>query len=127
MVKCNRCGTIYPQEMKSCPHCGAEEPVYDQQGAIRYGQVPSQLPPYNGMAIAGFVLSCVSMVLCCFPVTALVGLILSIAGMQQITRTGMRGRGLAIAGLILNGLSLAAWVLLMILAFCGVYIEGLYY
>ena len=43
-----------------------------------YMSPPIVPPPYNGMAVGGFVLSCVSLVLCCFPVTALVGLVLSI-------------------------------------------------
>jgi Domain of unknown function (DUF4190) len=47
----------------------------------------------SGMAIAGFVLS----FLC-----GLLGLIFSILGLLECNRTGMKGRGLAIAGIIIS-------------------------
>ena len=79
------------------------------------------------MSIAGFVLSCVSMVLCCFPITAIIGLILSIVSLPQMTKTGERGKGLAIAGLILNGLVILFWIVMLILSLCGVYVDSLLY
>lgn len=66
---------------------------YAQPG---YGYYPQQR--WNGMAIAGFV--------CSFFV-AIVGLILSIIGFNQIKKTGEKGRGLAIAGIIIGGISVA--------------------
>ncbi len=81
-----------------------------------YGQPPVVPPPYNGMAIAGFVLSCVSMVFCCFPITSIVGIVLSIISMPQINQRGQRGKGLAIAGLILNALVIVFWLLMLILS-----------
>lgn len=90
------------------------QPYVQQPTQPYYVQPPVMLPPYNGMAIAGFVLSCVSMVLCCCPVTAIVGIVLSIISLPQISACEERGKGLAIAGLILNGLCLLLWLLLLI-------------
>lgn len=87
-----------------------------------YMPPPIVPPPYNGMAVGGFVLSCVSLVLCCFPVTALVGLVLSIISLPQIDRRGERGKGLAVAGIILNALVLLFWLLMFFLAMA----DGLY-
>lgn len=146
MVQCSRCGTIYEESAAYCPHCGAnapvvysqppqgygqppvppqQPPVYAPPPANPYGQVPTNpyyapppivQPPYNGMAIGGFVLACVSLVLCCLPVTAIVGLVLSIISMPQIDQRGERGKGLAIAGIVLNALVLLAWVLMFIVS-----------
>ena len=82
------------------------QPYVQQPTQPYYAQPPVVLPPYNGMAIAGFVLSCVSMVFCCLPITAIIGIVLSIIGLSQINTRGGRGKGLAIAGLILNALCL---------------------
>lgn len=102
-----------------------QPPVYAPPPANPYGQVPTNpyyapppivQPPYNGMAIGGFVLACVSLVLCCLPITAIVGLVLSIISMPQIDQRGERGKGLAIAGIVLNALVLLAWVLMFIVS-----------
>jgi hypothetical protein len=58
--------------------------------------------PTNGLAIASLVTA-----LTCIP---LVGLVLGIFGLLQIRRRGDRGRGLAIAGVIVSG----AWTLLIV-------------
>ena len=137
MARCNRCGAIYQDGAPYCPNCGAQEPIYEQQAyqppqQTGYSQPPVYnpppvQPPYNGMSIEGFVLSCVSMVLCCFPITAIIGLILSVVSLPQMTKTGDRGKGLAIAGLILNGLVILFWIVMLILSLCGVYADSLLY
>ena len=44
-----------------------------------------------------------------------------------MTKTGDRGKGLAIAGLILNGLVILFWIVMLILSLCGVYADSLLY
>jgi len=48
---------------------------------------------YNGLAIAGFI---------CSFLVSLLGLILSIVGLNQIKKQGGKGKGLAIAGITFN-------------------------
>ncbi len=105
-----------------------QPPVYAPPPANPYGQVPTNpyyapppivQPPYNGMAIGGFVLACVSLVLCCLPITAIVGLVLSIISMPQIDRRGERGKGLAVAGIVLNALVVLGWLLMFIISLMG--------
>ncbi len=58
-------------------------------------------PRYNPAAITGFVLSCVSIFLYAIGL-GVAGLIVSIVGLNQATRRGERGKGLAIAGLAIG-------------------------
>lgn len=52
---------------------------------------------YDGMCIAGFVMSLI---------IPLFGLIFSVVGLVNVRRTGRRGRGFAIAGIIISALSM---------------------
>lgn len=63
-------------------------------------------PPVNGFAIAGLVLG----VLCFLPG---IGLLLGVVGLLQIRRRGERGKGMAVAGIVLSTVG----ALLMTLAF----------
>lgn len=73
-----------------------------------YGVAPK--PTTNGLAIAGFVTSMV-----CF---GPVGFVLSLVALNQISKspTPQGGKGLAIAGALLGGLS-TAWVWTMFVPF----------
>lgn len=55
----------------------------------------------NGLSIAGFVVSCCSMLIGLYGVTGLVGLILSAVGRLQAARDGGK-TGLATAGIVLG-------------------------
>lgn len=87
----------------------AQNPMPAQSPAPQAPMQPIQESQYNGMAIAGFV--------CSFFV-AILGLIFSIIGLNQIKRkaadTGVedKGKGLAVAGIIIS-------VLWMVLAIVG--------
>lgn len=65
-----------------------------------YGPVQSQTT--NGMAIAGFVLSFFF---------ALLGLIFSIIGLNKSKEMGGKGRGLALAGIIISAVSMVITIL----------------
>lgn len=61
---------------------------------------PARPPSVNGLAIASLVLG----IVCCIPP---LGLILGLIALSQISRRGQRGKGMAIAGSILSGISTA--------------------
>lgn len=63
------------------------------------GYQPYVQPPVNGLAIASLVLG----ILCFVPG---LGLVLGAVGLSQINRRGERGRGMAIAGIVLSSLGL---------------------
>jgi hypothetical protein len=89
-------------------------PVYES-GA------PYRLPKKsNGLAVAGFVLSLVSVPCCCVWVFSIVGLVLSIAGLVRSRHDVLRpGKGLAVAGIIISIISILLALLFWGLVFGG--------
>lgn len=96
----------YGQPLYGQPPHGQAQYGQAPYGQAPYGQRPYGQPPYgqagygapmrpgvNGFAIAGFV--------CAF-LFSLLGVIFSAIALVQIKRTGQRGHGLAMAGLILS-------------------------
>lgn len=94
-------------------------------GYAPYGQTyvpgPAQQGGSSGMAIAGFVLGLLSVVVPCFwfwflQIPGVLGLIFSISGLKATKGGVRRGRGLAIAGLVLAivGILIAAAVTLAV-------------
>ncbi len=77
---------------------------YQQQG--QYQQPYQQGPKVSGLAIAGFVVSLVSIFLMAVPfgIVGIVGIILSAVALNQINRDpqNIGGKGFAIAGLIIS-------------------------
>ncbi|HKT57728.1 MAG TPA: DUF4190 domain-containing protein [Microbacterium sp.] len=67
--------------------------------------VPMPPPPWSVLAIAGFVTS--------FVVGA-VGIVLSILALRETSRTGKRGRGLAIAGIAISGAGILMGVIVVV-------------
>ncbi|WP_307853971.1 DUF4190 domain-containing protein [Streptomyces tagetis] len=82
-----------------------------------YGAPFAPPPPYNGLAIASFVLG----LLCFVPV---VGLVLGIVALVQIKRKGERGKGFAVAGTVLSGIGVALWTVWLALGVAGDFWEG---
>ncbi len=56
----------------------------------------------NGLAIAGFVVSLVSIFFNFYCITGIVGIILSVIGLKKSSELGGKGKGMAIAGIILG-------------------------
>jgi Domain of unknown function (DUF4190)/Septum formation len=83
-----------------------------QHGATQYGETwPPPGQGVSGLAIASFVLGVLGALL----LTAVLSVILGIAAMAEIRRSGQRGRGLAIAGFALSGVWVALIVGLIVL------------
>ncbi len=124
---CSHCGSKFPEiveqpieqpiEQPAASYTPAEDvykPTYEsaygqsnQQGSGGYDQsvyrpVMEDVPTMSGLAMAGFVVSLVSIFCCGF--TAVIGLILSIAGLVSASKKNKKGMGFAIAGLIISGL-----------------------
>lgn len=104
----------YAQEYGYAGQQQYTQPGYGQP----YAQQPAAYPQdrWNGMAIAGFV---------CSFIFSIVGLVLSIIGYNQTKKTGEKGKELALAGIIISGLSIVMTIV-MIIAFVviGVSVAG---
>lgn len=72
--------------------------------------------PSNGLATAGLIVGVLGFLQCCTPLFAIVGLILSGAGLYQIQANPGRysGKPLAVAGLVLSALGLVIFGVLLL-------------
>lgn len=78
----------------------------------------------EGFAVAGFILSIVSF-LCCGS-TSTPGLIFSIIGLINCNKNGKDGKGLAIAGIIINSIMFIIFIVLYVIMFIFGYAAELY-
>ena len=79
---------------------------------------------YNGLSIAGFSVSCAA-ILCNFVLFGLpgvVGLILSIIGLRQCSDRSEKGRGLAIAGIVIG--AILTFLMILMYASCVAAIDN---
>ncbi len=112
---CNKCGKEIPEGQTVCPHCGAsqtvQQPYYSQpQQQI---VVTSPVTESNGSATAGFVLSIIGLFFSIAFILQLLGFILSIVGIIKAGSVHGKGRGMAIAGLVLSLLGFVPGILLI--------------
>jgi hypothetical protein len=90
------------------PPYGAPPGSYPQYGYQPYGY--PRPPSFNGFAIAAPICAVVIGIV---PfVGGSLGVIFGLIGIRHCQRSAERGRGLAIAGVVLGGLSLLGWVLI---------------
>ncbi len=75
----------------------------------------SSVPRVNTMALAGFITSCGSIFF--WGIAGIVGLILSLIGFHQTGVKNEKGRGFAVAGIIIGCLSIATMILFIIYLF----------
>ncbi len=70
---------------------------------------------YSTLSVASLVCG----VLCCFPfVTSALAVVLGYLGLQEVGRNpALKGRELAVAGMILGGLGMLSWVFNLLTAF----------
>jgi hypothetical protein len=106
---CKKCGKDNFEGVRVCAGCGAEMPVA-AAGPIRIPQTTALKT--SPMAIWSLVLSIAGCFTC---VTAILGLILGIMGLNQINarRNELTGRGLAIAGIVIACIVIVIDVLIM--------------
>lgn len=145
---CPACGTKIEGDSKFCTTCGYSLEVQsnnqmnnqvNNQMPVNNGVQPQMQNNYdinnnfttsagvqantNGMAIAGLVISIVSLVLCCGGLSWL-SLVFSIIGMNTAKKNNGSGNGLAIAGLIVSIVGML-FMLVWLIPFMIGFTEGL--
>lgn len=93
MKYCRACGALIPQSSFYCPKCNK---IADTTPA---NTANAQSTQNNGMATAGFIVSFFS---------SLIGIILCIIGLNRAKTMGGKGKGMAIAGIIIG---VVGWIL----------------
>ena len=96
---CKNCGKEIDDKAVVCPHCG----IAQQDIAV-----DGKKKPVNGLGIAGFVISLLSMWLgLYFCIASILGLVLSAIGYAKREKYSVNG--LALAGLIISIITLVIW------------------
>ena len=85
------------------------QPVQQVQYQPVYPAYNPEQQKTNGLCLAGFIVSLVSIVLA--GTTSLIGLILSIIGLSQVNKKKQKGKGMAIAGIIISAVFVIAFTL----------------
>lgn len=108
---CTNCGTKLDDDVKFCTGCGnavdGEKKASNKSTNNVTVNVTAPEKKSNGFAIAGFVISLVSTLLCCGMFNIL-GLIFSIIGLVKAKDYDGSGKGLAIAGIIICAVVMVA-------------------
>lgn len=142
MMFCPNCRANLPDDAKGCPHCGAwfgqaqnqqsqqqgpgyagqqgygyqQNPYMGQGYGPQYGGFPPIIPFDNrscGKATASFVVALISLFLVSLA-GGIVGIILGAIALGECSRNPyLRGKGLAIAGLVLSILSILLWIVVI--------------
>ena len=124
MKKCANCGYENDDSFKFCMNCGTpipevapvvapvieqqpvgqpiQQPIQQYQEPVQQMTFDEQSGKKNGFCIAGFVLALLSFITA--GITSLFGLILSIVGLISASKKNQKGKGMAIAGIIISAL-----------------------
>lgn len=71
----------------------------------------------NGMAIAGFVLGLISLIINLFWIPSILGIVFSAVGLAQISKSNQKGKVFAIVGLIASLISIIFAILALVALF----------
>ncbi len=120
---CTNCGKELAEGNTVCASCGAqvEGAVAAAQPTVVVNNNATQAKPTNGLAIAGFITSLVSGILCCGSISV-ISLILSIVGAVKANELGGSGKGMAIAGIIISVIGI---IMLIALFSLGIFAEAI--
>ena len=107
---CSHCGTANTTNSNFCPNCGAPmntvQPMNNMaQPMSNYNMgMPNMYAANktNGLALAGFITAMISLILNFWGIVGIVATILSGVGISKTGPGKEKGRGLAIAGLIIG-------------------------
>lgn len=92
---CPKCGKELADGSTFCPLCGTSlgngAPVQASQGTR-----------YNTFAIVGFVIGILSLLINFFGLVGIAAVIVSVVGLKQVQENNEKGKGLAIAGLVIG-------------------------
>jgi hypothetical protein len=101
---------VQPPQQPQQPYGGypPSQPGYPPYPGYGYGYPPYPVQaPMSGLAIASFVLSLVWL----GGLGSILALLFGLVALRQIKQTGQRGRGFAIAGVVISGVTILLLVL----------------
>lgn len=114
---CTNCGAELSKGQEFCSSCGKKIKKDETDANNVNNKVVvnnSGNNKVNGFAIAGFVTSLVSGLLCCGSVN-IVSLILSIVGLVKAKSLNGEGKGFSIAGIVISIVFILLWIFVLLL------------
>lgn len=108
---CSNCGNVLKQRDENVNVQNVQEVQPVQQNVNNYNN--QSQGPSNGLAIAGFVVSLVSLI-CCGGAFGIIGLVLSVLGSINAKKMNGNGQGLATAGIVLGVISLVFFLFVLV-------------
>ncbi len=124
---CPNCGHKVAEDSQFCMNCGFSLGKQNQTNintvGVNNNVQPTSSGYSNGMGIAGFVISLVSIIMCCGSLSWL-SIIFSIIGMNNAKKNNGTGYGLSLAGLIISIVGLLIF-LFYFSAFIAGFMEGI--
>ncbi len=117
---CSECGKELEPNSNVCKNCGKYVDINSQ--TVINQTATNSTKKTNGFAIAGFVISIVSIFCCALP--SWLGLVFSIIGLVNANKGKGEGKGLAIAGIVISAILLVLLIALYSLGFLASFAEG---
>lgn len=124
---CKICGYELQSNAKICPRCGSDVETSEFVDSNSYtASAPAAYPKTSGRAITGFVLSLAGL---CFLsiVCGVLGIIFSVLGRKDVISKSMKGKGFAVAGLVISIVAIAVTLLYYFFAILIAYFTILAY
>lgn len=112
MIKyCSNCGNELSENVNYCPYCG-EKIIRELKETKTINETkeesfdPNEFENSNSLAIAGFVTAIISLFLNFWGIVGIIATVLSAVAINQVNKSKERGKGLAIAGVIIGTFSI---------------------
>lgn len=128
---CSSCGKELEENASTCNNCGKQvqkentNSTAPNSSTVQVNQTVVTQRKSNGMAVAGFVISLVSLI-CCGG-SSFLGLVFSIIGLVNAKNCDGDGKGLAIAGIIISSLFIIIFIIFMALGVLASAYESMMY
>ncbi len=99
---CQNCGTNIDENQNFCPNCGAARADCSNTSETTEQKVTDPAPQaWSKKAITGFVLSLIGLIVAALP-CGITGLVFSSIALTQTANKNLKGKGLAISGLVIS-------------------------
>ena len=116
---CIKCGKQLEEGTSFCPSCGtSQESIATPPVSNSYQ--PQESASTNTMAIVGFVVSIISLLINFWGIIGIAATILSVLGYINSSKNGQKGKGLALAGIIIGAISIL-WGCIALLVLGGLF------
>lgn len=116
---CSKCGKSLEEGQNFCPNCGTAQQS-TVSTTLNNTVQRAENPTTNTMAVVGFVVGLLSLLIDFFGIIGMTAIVLSVAGYMGCKQHNQKGKGRAVTGVIL-GLISALYAFFNLLALSGSY------